>query len=259
MAKQCVYCESSQNLNTSLTIKLEDGSQVVVDICDEHAEEATFKSAREAYMAKQDKIKEVMAMAEKLGLTISESSGGIATIQAPSAPAQPKQSTPPSAAAEELDPTSPDVIPTSRVDRASAKGMQSVGGSTEFGAVESHQHVNASGLQDQLPEEALDGMAEMAVVEGREGQPLAIQKKRVDGTGTTVITINKGENDQRLQSRFKHMADDSMEGKTPDFARQGYANTTATCSMCRGECSIKHGGKIIPCPKCNGSGIISTY
>ena len=64
MPKQCVYCESSENLNTSLQVKLEDGSRVSVDICDEHAEEATIKSAREAYLAKQDKIKEVLEQAK---------------------------------------------------------------------------------------------------------------------------------------------------------------------------------------------------
>jgi len=254
MSKQCVYCESSENLNTSLSVTLEDGTKVTVDICDEHAEEATIKSAREAYEAKQEKIKEVMEMAKKLGLSVSDTPGGVAVVQ-PSAltPQQKPPVTESKKAPDALDPNSPDVISTSRID--GAPGMVSVGGATDLGPVESHQSLQSSDLQDKLPDDVRDGAVQMGVVEGREGQPLAIQRKRVDGTGTTRVAIIKSEDDRKLQDRFKRMADDSMQDRTPDFARQGYAKTMTNCPVCRGDCEVNGD----TCPKCKGAGQISVY
>jgi|3_EtaG_2_1085321.scaffolds.fasta_scaffold00047_81 hypothetical protein len=254
---QCVYCDKVENLNTQLTVTLEDGNRITVDICDEHAEEASIKTAKAAHLDKQRKIEEVLAQAKALGLDLSQTDSGL-TVAA-TQPTQPTPASPTPVAQNPVleDMGGDDVIETGLID--SRPGMTSVGGSTDMGAVASHTSHQVIGQEDILSEEILKGKAKMGLAEGREGMPMAIPEKRVDGTGTTRIKITKAEDDQKLQSRFKKMADDSMHDKVPDFARSGYSNTTVNCGMCRGEGSINNAGKIIECPKCGGAGIISTY
>ena len=252
MQSQCIYCGSTTDLNTKLTVSLEDGGKASVDICDTHAEEATVKTAREAYLKKQAMIDEVLKQARALGIDISQpSSSGLIVAQ---------QAKPP-------EPKSPQInntdefwaqddgegwLPTSKVDSISNKGMRSVGGSTEFGAVSSHSSYAVSGEMDKLPESVRNGKVKVEVFEGRAGAPLALPSKRIDGTGTTHIKIIKSENDETLQRRFKGLANSSMQDRQPDF-RHGYDDSTRQCPFCNGAGLVK--GK--SCPKCGGSGIIS--
>jgi len=71
----CVYCGASENLNTTLQITLDGGERTTVVICDEHAEDATIKSARIAYTNRQKQIDEFLAQAKLLGLNISVNPG----------------------------------------------------------------------------------------------------------------------------------------------------------------------------------------
>lgn len=245
---QCVFCDSATNLNTQMTITM-DGISIDVKICDNHAEEATVKSVKEAYSIKKKKIDEVIAQARALGLNISET-GGLIVASSPASQSQPT----PTVKVDEIDVNSPDVIPTSKLKNV----VQTTGGDVGGLAIAGHSSFDVSSLSEKLPDSVLQGHAEMALVEGRQGQPLAIPKTRIDGTGTTRITIQKSD-DANLQSRFKKMASDSMNGNTPDFANAGYNNTTKTCPICRGQSTIKQNKKNILCPKCNGSGIISIY
>lgn len=258
---QCIYCGTSKNLNTQLTITLDDGLKHTVDICDEHAEEASIKSAKAAFLDKQKKIQEVIEQAKALGLNISES-GGVMIAEKPPEPApqeiqtpepqpQPKPQPQPIIPEEDGDWVSTDVVDRSRP-------MSSVGGNTTLGNVQSYASHDTASVKGELPADALKGKVKMAVVEGREGQPLAVPQQRVDGTGTTRISIQKTEDDRKLQQRFKKMAADSMHDQTPDFARSGYANTTATCPICHGDGDVRMGRNTQVCPKCGGSGIIST-
>jgi len=258
---QCVYCDKTTDLNTQLTITI-DNDKVSVNICDEHAEEATIKSAREAYLAKQQKINDFLAQAKALGISVQDGPGGVVLAKGPPS-SQP--SPPPSQPSQQIqvnldDMTGDDVMDTSKLDNSRA--IHSVGGSTEMGSVTSHSSHNVSGQHDVLPQEVRQGKAKMEMMEGREGIPLAIPAKRVDGTGTTLIRLTKIENDNRLQRRFKTMASDTMRefgAKVPDFARSGYQNTTSNCSFCNGQGYVKHGKGDIECPKCHGSGLLSTY
>jgi len=249
---QCIFCDATTDLNTSLTITLEDGSKVAVRICDVHAEDATVKSAREAYLEKRKKIDELLAQARSLGLQLSESPSGLVVATQKPEP-RVMQVQPTAEAAEALE--GPNVVSTSKLD---GRKFQSVGGTADGVAVSSHAPLDTSSLIDQLPEGALDGQAEMTVVEGRGGQPLAIPQRRIDKTGTTRISIKKS-TDAALQDRFKKMAADTMGDRTPDFARSGYQNTQRPCPLCKGACVVKQGRQEVPCPKCNGSGIISIY
>lgn len=253
----CVFCSKTTTLNTSMTITLADGNKVSVDVCDEHAEEATIKSCREAYEAKQSQIEELLAKAKELGLNISQISSGLTIVKQPVSEVQnptiqaidkkPKTPT--------LDTTADDVVPTSKIDR---RPIQSVGGTVGGTSVPSLASHATNDLSDKLPAEVSEGYAKMAVMEGREGQPLVIPQKRVDGTGTTRIIIRKTEDDRTLQERFKRVAKESQSSYDnaagPDF-RSGYQDTTRDCPFCRGEMEIN--GK--ECPKCKGTGLISVY
>lgn len=260
----CVFCNSAENLNTQMTITLDNGGSAVVQICDEHAEDATVKLARKAYLDRQEQIDKVLAQAKALGLTISTTTGGISIAQAPAKPkepiAPPRSVTTTATTIQAIKPISesvelegPDVVST---DVLTNSGMRSVGGNVSGNMVESHVSHSTSNLQDKLDPEMLRGKAKLTVLQGREGQNLVIPTKRVDKTGTTILNIVKTENDDKLQRRFKNMASDSMkDGGEPDFARSGYRNTTRDCPICHGQCVIN--GQ--DCPKCKGAGIISVH
>ncbi len=255
----CVFCGSSITLNTQLAITLDDGIKVVVPICDIHAEDATIKTARVAYLEHQAKVEAVLQAAKALGINVDNfHRNGSLLVPAPiQQPAQRQDQQPQVPLVEEL--SGEGVISTSVLD--SAKGMQSVGGNTEHGAVPSYSSHSLGSVQSQLPPDALKGKAKMVMVEGRTGMQIAIPETRIDGTGTTHIKIIKREDDSRLQHRFKRMASESMQDRPPNFAREGYQNSQAECPICRGTCGVRQnvGGvmKNTTCPKCNGAGFIS--
>lgn len=267
---QCIYCGSTQALNTQLTITVDDGIKHTVDICDTHAEDASIKSAKAAFLDKQQKIQEVLEQAKALGLNISQTGDlVVASSPDPHPPAAPASEAAPAPEPEPAPAPTPqpqviqaeqqegeDWVSTDVVDRS--RPISSVGGNTQMGNVESYGSHNTESVKGELPADALKGKVKMAVVEGREGQPLAVPQQRVDGTGTTRISILKTEDDRSLQERFKKMASDSMNDQTPDFARSGYANTTANCPICHGDGEVRMGKSTQICPKCGGGGVIST-
>jgi hypothetical protein len=265
MAK-CIYCDKTDTLNTQLTVKLEDDTKITVDICDDHAEDATVKTARMAYVEHQAKIEEFMAQAKALGLNISDGNSGLAIASAPEAHSQAaggmvQQELSKAPAPENLNPLAGVTqeeqeegwVDSGKVDGQS--GMQSAGGSAGGTRVSGHSSHQVGGGKDVLASGVRRGKVQMQMTEGRTGQPLAIPGKRVDGTGTTRIRIQKGVNDNQLQQRFKDMADTSRSTENnsagPDF-RNGYNDTTRTCPICRGDCVVQGGD----CPKCEGMGFI---
>jgi len=247
-----------------MTITLDDGQKVQVMICDEHAEEATIKSARQAYQSKMDKFKELLEQAKALGLDLSVVQPGVGqpvqnatqAVQQPVVQAaviekpKPKPVTP-VIEFEDQD----NVVDTSLIDRG--RPFISTGGQTEYGAVQGYSNYDLNSGSDKLLPELRQGKAHMAMVEGRAGQPIVIPDKRIDGTGTTTIKIIKAESDATLQNRFKRMAGDSLNDKGPDFAHAGYVDGVKDCPFCRGQGSIKNGQKLIECPKCRGSGMLA--
>lgn len=260
----CVFCNSPNDLNTQITVTLDDGSKVKVDICDEHAEDATVKTARAAYMRRQDAINAVLEQARALGLNVSEPTGpsGLVIAQeipkpvsalTKQAPQVPNVQSPQRAPTKNDDlENDPDVVSTDRLD--SHRGMRSVGGSAGNTSVESLPSHDIDNLKEKLNPDARKGVAKMGIAEGRAGQPIIIPKVRKDGTGTTRVNIVKT-SDNMLQESFKKMAQDSIQDRVPDFARSGYSNTTRTCPICKGNCEVN--GQI--CPKCDGNGIINVY
>lgn len=252
MSQVCVFCDTTTDLNTTLAIALDNGTKVNVAICDKHAEDATVKSARQAYLNKQKKLEEIIAQAKALGFNLVPNAGGLTVAEPISGTPAPKAAPAPKApaASEQLDTS--DLVPAELIDRKGS--VTSVGGSVGGIAIQSLPSYDRESLQSKLPEDALKGHVQIAVTEGREGVPLAFQAQRMDGTGTTRIRIKKTMDDRRLQQHFKKMADQSMADRPPNFAREGYRNTITVCPICHGEKTVN--GKT--CPKCDGTGDITT-
>lgn len=267
---QCVFCEATDNLNTQISINLDGGKKVVVDICDTHADDATPKSAKAAYLEKQGKAEALIAQLKAMGMDVSSlgQTGKIITATLTEKP-KPKPVVQETEVWED-DLKGDDVIDTTVLDSKS-RGMVSSGGAAAMGGssvpVSGHSSFDVTGAANGLPPDqrtallqARKGKAKLVVMEGRDGQQLVIPEKRVDGMGTTRLKIVKKEDDVRLQSRFKKMAKDSIDrDRVPDFARSGYSNTQADCPMCHGHCTIVHNKREVSCPKCNGAGVISVY
>ncbi len=258
---QCVFCDAITNLNTQLTVALDDGIKVTVMICDLHAEDATIKTARTAYLAKQQKATELIAQLKNLGYDVAKLDQRAGLI-VPTL-ATPARAPAPAPTPEANGPLSgDDVVSTELLDAKSRKGMVSVGGNTDFGHVAGLPSHDVSEVAKKLGAEARKGQAKLTVVEGREGIPLVVPEKRIDGMGTTRIKVTKKENDAKLQSRFKKMARDTMDEARPhfpDFARGGYQNSQVDCPICAKTATpgtVMNGGREITCPKCNGACVI---
>lgn len=265
---KCAVCGSTSNLNTSITFISENGNSSFT-ICDEHMSDSLADIKSKCDEANQA-ILDLIAKAKELGLEIvppglsssmaslSTSPGGVITaVEPPTKPQEPP--TKPQVAVPTPEPKKPspqdlgpEYVDTERLDNN--RGMASVGGSTQMGAVDSYNSLSLDSLQDKLPPEVRKGVAKMALVDGVAGQKIYIPEQRRDGTGTTSIQIVKSTDDQ-LQESFRRMADESRGDNTPNFARSGYANTTRTCPLCRGDGYVSNQ----VCPKCKGTGIIPTY
>jgi hypothetical protein len=263
MINNCIYCNSTENLNTQLSLKLEDGTIAKVNVCDTHAEDATIKSAREKYIEKTSQLKQFLEQAKELGIDISslQEIGGQSAAGTPSPPAAmpttsvtssvneqpPSKGGPAIISATASKEESQDWITTDKYK--DVKINPKVSGSAP--GVTSHSSYEVSGNQDKLSEDLTSGKVKMAVAEGRGGQPIPIPQTRVDGTGTTNIRIINKENDTSLQNRFRQMA---QSEHAPDF-RQGYQDSQRTCPICKGNGTISNN----ECPKCKGLGVISVY
>lgn len=278
---QCVFCETTVDLNTQIGIKLDDGRKITCDICDQHAEDATPRTVKAAYTDKLSKAEALIAQLKAMGYDVakveeSKSGSGLIIPTIIPKPAPELRRSGPHDTIPEEDLQGDDVVDTAILDSKSSKGMLSTGGQASFGggsvSVAAHASLDPAGMAaNNLPadqraalHQARKGKAKLTVVEGRAGQPLLIPEKRVDGMGTTLIKITKKEDDGRLQGRFKRMAKDSVENdRPPNFAREGYQNSQSDCPICRGACVIiqlvRGVKQEVSCPKCNGSGVISTY
>lgn len=259
----CVVCGTDNNLNTQLTIVI-NNENIVVNLCDEHAEDTTIKTAREKYLERRHQIDLLVEQAKKLGLDpssllgVQRSSCGTSTPKDNKPAEVPEVSSKPKADSQQakggIETTKPKTkedegwISTAKYETIESRGYTSVGGQ---GAA-SYSSYKVSGQADTLDESIRQGKIRMGIAEGRGGSPIPVPLERVDGTGTTRIRIVNVEDDKSLQKRFKGMANNQEH--QPDF-RQGYNDATRPCPICRGECTVN--GK--DCPKCKGSGLISVF
>jgi hypothetical protein len=261
-----------------MAVKLDDGKKVTCDICDVHAEDATPKTVKAAYLEKDRKAKALLEQLKAMGYDVASleqsKSGLVVPVMAPKPQPKPDFAPEGTILAEELQ--GDDVVDTAILDAKKSRGMVSAAGTANFGggsvSVAGHASLDATSIAaSNLPQDqragllqAKKGKAKLAVVEGRAGQPIVIEEKRVDGMGTTRLKISKKEDDGKLQGRFKKMAKDSIDhDRVPNFARAGYQNTQSECPICHGTCVIvqpvRGVKQEVSCPKCNGAGVISVY
>lgn len=259
----CVICGSSEGLNTSMTINV-DNEDVTVKICDTDAETATPKMIKEQYLAKQSEIDEIIAKARALGLEINVPTdpGVLATVEKPvaKAPSQPsvdpvQPSLDPAVAAAVEGSKEDGVLPTRVVDSTSQRVQGVAGGEVN---AESHMPYSLGSGEDKLDPALLEGRVRMEGAEGRAGQPIAIPAVRVDQTGMTTVRINKRVDDAALQRRFKELAQsaDGDGANTHSFAQGGY--DVHDCPICKGDGAIKQHTGFETCPKCDGSGLLNS-
>lgn len=252
----CIYCGATDKLNTQLGITLEDGTKIQVLICDTHAEDASVKTAKAAFIQRQQQITDFMAQAQALGLQLAPAASGLVVANNPQAPPRPQASSAPNGQVVSpiLEDDDPDMIEAGRLDRAGRHGMVSVGGAVPaFGAIPAYQSHATDDVRQQIPAEALKGKVRLEQIEDRAGRPIAIPTKRVDGTGVTHIRVINTGGDQALQRRFKNMALATIHDQHPGFA-ENY--DLRACPVCKGMMVVRDRGVEVTCPKCGGQGVI---
>lgn len=256
----CIFCGTEENLNTQMTIVLDDGRRVSVDVCDTDAETATPKLAKTQYVKKQMDISEFMKQAAALGIKFVEQNG---MMVVDTSIASSKQQVKQVAAAKPPPPPTveitEDMVPTSMIDPKTRRGMESAGGT--FGTIQapgSRSH-DVAEVVHELGEELLDGHVKMTVVEARAGQKLAIPEKRVDKLGTTQINVVKGADNSEIQRRLQMMSEQSRteQGFQAMHSFQMFGYTVRPCPLCKGRQVIKNKNVEQTCPKCKGAGDIA--
>jgi transcription elongation factor Elf1 len=247
----CIICGSDKDLETELTITIDD-QKITVKVCSEHADDITPKAAKVAYLKwKTDydaRMAEFLKQAAELGMVVAPQ-GSIMVAKAQQQPTA--TTTKPiveSQIAELRGGRAEGILPASEVDNVMQRRVSGLSGSVDGRGVEGHDAYNPNDLSDKLPDGARDGLVKMELAEGRHGTPLAIPSIRQDGLGTTRVRIAKTMTDADLQRRFKRQASEDHS-----FV-DGY--DLHRCVMCNGEGQIKKSQtETIACPKCGGSGL----
>jgi len=232
----CIICGSPTNLNTELTISIND-EKVLIKVCDDHADDITPKIAKKLYTENLKKIDKILAEAKKFGLVLSnDNASPILTVKQ-------EQPQPCNSCSTQQDIT----INENKniIDKQKAKQIQSMRAPRATGDVRSTQSMmDISAIERKLPG-LENGDVEMGVASGVAGAPLVIPKTIRDITGTTTISINKSFDDNALQRRFKDMSEQSITGHIQ------FGNYGNDCQACGGSKTVN--GEI--CQRCGGSGI----
>lgn len=252
---QCIVCESTKNLNTEITIKLESGEKQRVLLCDQH-EETSPKEARK-YIAKRSKqLDEFMEQAKALGYEIKE--GNILVPvkkesiqeehQEPQTPKpEPKKK---SKKQDENDENEVVLDHIPMVDTGAVRGKN----------IQTHQSLNIDNfMRDVVAKEEKENISlkpktdkvVMQTVSGRGGIPMNIPKEISGNIGNTIVKIVNSGGDRALQDRFKEDADRSKV----DGAKISSNYSVKDCSVCNGTGIARMGGK--ECPKCAGTGLLN--
>lgn len=235
-----------------------------MSVCDEHAEDATIKSAREKYMERQGALEALIAQAKALGVDMTfaptggssglvmvqtnSQRGNVAGQRAIGAVASRQQYVPEPIEEEE------GMIDASVADQKLSRRI-SLSGNAGHVSVEGHSAHSTDNVRGELDPSLLSGRVKVESVERSNGSTMAIPTKKVDGLGTTTVRVVQT-NDLELQRRFKDKAAQSLDpygwmGMLHQ-GKDGYELTN--CPMCKGNCTIRHLNKDIQCPKCGGRG-----
>ena len=259
MANKCIFSGSTENVNTSMKVKLEDGSTVEVWISDEFADDATPKTVREAYIKSKasydSEYDELVKRAAAMGLVIAPK----AEVAAAASANKKLTEVPPQVEArdtqrpwlsEAVKPQTTSngtrIIDGSAADRPLNFKVADINGVGGGGA----EYAITSG--DKPSENLKAGeTAEIKMIVGRGGVPTAVPVHRSGKTGTTTVDFKQDVDDRVIQTKFKEM---STKGNRNACYREGYDHEQIVrCTLCRGS-GIMMGNR--PCQKCGGSGQI---
>ena len=253
LKNRCLICNTDQNLNTTMKVKV-DNKEYEVAICDEHSEDITVGKARELVSGKLTKIKEFMEQAAELGLTISESKGGILTTQSKPVEIEDDleevvEDKPAKPMAKPVPATTPKIaIPKMRIPKVSHPEARAHDSLDVDKAVLSEIEAERKKGRNMVIPEAVE-------IEPQEGQdasgaPMMVPKRIVDKDGsTTTIVINKT-SDAEIQRRAKEQETLAKQGGPTHLFINGF--NLHECSLCRSTGLIQNGTK--SCPRCKGSG-----
>lgn len=251
----CIYCGANDNVEAQLTVTLDDGKKVTVDVCKDHAEDATIRSAKQKYMERQSEIDTLMARAKSLGLELqigpTTASGLVMVTSKP--PVQQERIR--GAASNSV--ITDDMIDADIVERRE-RVVVSAAGVAGNHSVEGHQSIDMGDIKDQIGSEVLRGKVKMEMIERQNGSTVALPTKKVNGLGTTQIRVVQT-TDQEMQRRFKTIAERSKSPHGWDQMRHlGKEGVEiVNCPICRGEGVAKNNGQEITCPKCKGKGMLN--
>jgi hypothetical protein len=283
LENSCIVCGASQNLDTMLTVALEN-EKYTVAVCEEHAEDITPKKAKELVGQKVQQLNEALALIGEFGLQVNKSSGGIAVAEKPQEQKPIQEDSDTVAVVEtEQEEEKPKIEKkvqfskdgkTELTKRARKKRAQhlSLGGAVSGATnanIEKHQGFDldssvsgeiAHSLEKGTIKEAVkpeSQIVEEQAVTTKSRGPLIVPKKVSHNIGgeTTIEIVNTG-GDENLQRRFKEFAQHTKESNNPHgYARGGY--DTIECTLCKGNLRVKNKGVMIQCPKCKGTGVLN--
>ena len=216
----CVFCDSSDNLNT-INIKGEEGD-IAVWVCEQHAEEATLKEIKEAYYKKHGELENLKKQAFKLGYKL--------------VPLETQTQTQTQTQSKELKESKeqierPATRPIKNLPQPRVRAAAGVAGMAS-------PHTIA--VKNTKGEVVHDEIVEAQVLTSKTRPGLVIPKKIKGDSGETTISIVPTSN-----------ADLDHRGE----ASQPYDNYhLKDCTTC-GATGILTDGS--PCPRCSGRGVVS--
>lgn len=255
----CVVCGITEaaKLNTEFKITVDD-KQIIVKVCDTHADDITVKAARDKYNEKMAAINTLMEQAKSLGFSF-DFNKTIATSERAPEPVKTQIAKPVIRDTEPVVQQDEDAIiinDLSKLDRVKLPQVQSIGQAQTYQPIDITQSIGSLGTEavKEIKQLTNHGSAKVKLVEGRGRVQIPIPVERRDGLGTTRININNTMTDAILQEQFKSSAQESKEGRGY-FAQGGY-EAERQCSLCRGRGQIRAKGGYVECPKCEGSGVI---
>lgn len=249
LTASCVFCGSTTDLNTVMTVKI-DNDSYKVSICDDDEDQATPKAVKECVSKKAAEIEHLKQMAEKYGFVLAEKdliapreSEPAATAPARKpAPACTKKASAPILRRQHIEGKE------DRTPKAPPPQPKSVDGQM----VEGHSSYAVDSKDD--TQKQLKVVSHKAqTVETHSRGPITIPTDMRDSEGghTSIRIVNSG-GDRALQDRFRGMAESSKSDSGPDF-RHSYG--VSDCMACGGT-GLSRIDNSKPCPKCKGDGII---